>query len=356
MFRRIILLLILFPALMFGQRVVPSLDFQKMIQPIPKSAKFEDKNYYIWGGSLMKDKTGLYHLYYSRWKKKYGFNAWVTHSEIAHATAPTPFGPFTFRNVALPRRGRKIWDGLCTHNPTVRKYGNAYYLYYMGNTGDDKQTEGLNFTHRNNQRIGVAVATDLNGPWERFDHPLIDVSSDSTAYDALMVSNPSITIRSDGSYLLIYKGVAKKKPLPFGGPVVHLAATSTSPTGPFVKQMEPIFTFKEANFSAEDPYIWFQDGKYYAIVKDMQGYFTNKGRSLALFDSGDGFSWKLSAHRLVSDLNILWETGTREKMSHLERPQIFFENGKPAVLLVAADKEENGVIKTSYNIQIPLKP
>lgn len=351
-----ILLLLLCPFWVLGQQlpVKSSMNFQGMMQPVPAKAKFEDDKYYIWCGSLIKDEMGLYHLYYSRWEKKYGFGAWVTHSEIAHATAPTPFGPFSHHDVALPRRGAASWDGMNTHNPTIHKFGSKYYLYYTGNTGDGKCMKDLNFSHRNNQRIGVAIATNPNGPWKRFDKPLIDVSSDPEAVDALMVANPSVTERPDGSYLMVYKAVAKKKSMPFGGPVVHLTATSQSPLGPFIKQMKPIFVKDGIEFPAEDPFVWSQNGRYYAIVKDMKGYFTDKGRSLVLFESEDGFDWSLSENALVSDLCIDWEDGRKEKMSHLERPQLFFENGIPTVLLTAADKEEDGVIKTSCNIQIPL--
>ena len=118
--------------------------------------------------------------------------------------------------------------------------------------------------------------------------------------------------------------------------------------------MEPVFITDKSDFPAEDPYIWQADGRYYAIVKDMHGAFTQKGQSLALFESEDGFKWDVSGNELVSDLWVEWENGTREKMSHLERPQLYIEEGVPVALLVAADKVENGRINSSYNIQIPL--
>lgn len=105
-----------------------SFNFPGMFRPVPKQAKFEDDQFYIWGGSLVKDTKGLYHLYYSRWEKKYGFNGWVSHSEVAHATAPTPFGPFTHQDIALPKRAPEMWDGMSTHNPTIHKFGSKYYL------------------------------------------------------------------------------------------------------------------------------------------------------------------------------------------------------------------------------------
>lgn len=334
-------------------------NFKVEFEKVPLSAKFINDSMSIWGASIVKGDDGLYHMFYSRWKKKLGW-AWETHSEIAHAVSESPFGPFRHKDVALPVRGAEFWDGLCTHNPTVHKFKDKYYLYYMGNTGDGKSysTPGkvkLNPVHRNNQRIGVAVADDPNGPWTRFDQPLIDVSPDSLALDALMTSNPSITQRPDGGYLMVYKAVGKKRPGIWGGPVVHCVATSDSPTGPFVKYDRPVFQAEGFDFPAEDPFIWYQDGKYRAIVKDMHGAFTGAGRALILFESDDGFDWKLAKNPLVSTLKIEWANGRTQKVEHLERPQLYLENGRPVALLCAADTlDENGVIQ-SWNVQIPIK-
>jgi len=326
-------------------------------KPAPHS-KFEDDKWSIWGGSVIKGKDGLYHLFYSRWEKDLGW-AWVTDSEIAHATSSTPFGPFQFKDVALAPRGKNYWDGLCTHNPTIHKFDGKYYLYYMGNTGDAKIPSSpgkliLNPIHRNNQRIGVAVANSPNGPWKRLDTPLVDTSPDQNALDALMVSNPSITQRPDGGYLMVYKAVGKKRPGIWGGPVVHCVATSDHPTGPFKKYDQAVFQAKDHDFPAEDPFIWFQDGKYRAIVKDMHGAFTDEGRSLVLFDSKDGFDWQLAEQPLVSKLELNWANGNHQELAHLERPQLYIENGKPVALLCAADIKDDKNVIHSFNVQIPI--
>lgn len=329
------------------------LNLQSMIQPIPLTAKFINDTSYIWCGTLVKSHLDQkYHLYYSRWPREYGMAAWVTKSEVAHAISDSPFGPYKFKDIALPVRGAKYWDGMVTHNPTVHFYNGKYYLYYTGNYGDGKITGSqLNWTHRNHQRIGVAVASNPNGPWKRFDKPIIDVSADTTAADAQMMANPSVTKMPDGRYLMVYKAVARKRPQPFGGPVVHLTAIADKPEGPFVKQYKPIFTAENVDFPAEDPFVWYQDNCYYAIVKDMKGSFTNAGRSLVLFYSLDGLDWKLAKHPLVSALNIKWADGTTKKLEALERPQLFFENGKIVALLCAV----NETLGHSYNVQIPLK-
>jgi predicted GH43/DUF377 family glycosyl hydrolase len=329
------------------------LDINAMLRPVPTTAKFINDTSYIWCGTLIKSHIDQkYHLFYSRWPRKHGMAAWVTKSEVAHAVSDSPFGPFKFRDIALPVRGSNYWDGMVTHNPTVHFYNGKYYLYYTGNYGDGKITgTQLNWTHRNHQRIGVAVADNPNGPWKRFDKPIIDVSKDTTAADAQMMANPSVTKMRDGRYLMVYKAVARKRPQPFGGPVVHLTAIADKPEGSFVKQYKPIFTAANVDFPAEDPFVWYQDNCYYAIVKDMKGSFTTAGRSLVLFYSLDGLDWKLAKHPLVSDLTIKWEDGTIKKLEALERPQLFFENGKMVALLCAV----NETLGHSYNVQIPLK-
>lgn len=335
-----------------------NVDFSTRLQPAPLSARFEDPDYYVWCGTAVKGDDGLYHLFYSRWPRRHGFKAWLTHSEIAHAVAPGPFGPYRHKGVALPARGADYWDGLNTHNPTIRKFGAHYYLYYTGTTGDGAPAAvgggySLNWTHRNNQRIGVAMASDLNGPWKRFDEPLI--APTAGFHDALCCANPSVTDRLGGGYLMVYKTVADKKPLPFGGPVLHCVAVSDSPTGPFVKQPDPVFVKDGVHFAAEDPFVWTEGGGYHAIVKDMNGYFTGCGRSLALFESVDGLDWKLAAHPLVSRTEIFWEDGRQENLQALERPQLLLEDGRPLALICAAGEHghETGPEKT-FNVQIPL--
>lgn len=314
----------------------------------------------IWGGSLVKGSDKLYHMMYSRWPKNIGWE-WVNYSEIAHAVSNSPFGPFKHKDIALSERGTGYWDGSCTHNPTVHKFNGKYYLYYMGNKGDKKIVSvpgkaKINWKHRNNQRIGVAVADDPNGPWKRFDKPVLGITAnDSTAHDALMVSNPSVCQMKDGKILMVYKAVGKKFPLPQGGPVVHMVAIADSPTGPFKKYPDPVFLEEGVRFPAEDPYIWYADGKYRAIVKYIKHIDKKRVFSLVHYDSENGIDWKKAKYFEISDRTFTWEDGTIQQFDHLERPQVVVENGKPIALLCAADTIDDKKVRHSFNVQIPLK-
>ncbi|MEI6467354.1 MAG: glycoside hydrolase family protein [Verrucomicrobiota bacterium] len=330
------------------------LDLSRWLQPVPASAIFEDPAYCIWCGSVVRGDDGRFHLFYSRWPRKLGHKAWVTHSEVARAMADSPTGPFKHAAVVLPARGEKFWDGSCTHNPTILRVGKKYCLYYMGNYGDGVVQQPLNWIHRNHQRIGVALADSPAGPWTRFDRPVVDVSADKEAPDALMTSNPATCVRPDGGVLMVYKAVATKGKAPFGGPVVHLVATAAQPEGPFQKSLTPIFTRPGEHFAAEDPFLWHDGGRYRAVVKDNNGIFTGRGYSLALWESRDGFDWKLAKHPFVTTPEITRADGTTLKLNALERPQLWIDaRGEPAVLYCAGAYEADR--ERSFNVAIPLR-
>lgn len=334
-----------------------TLDLAASRLSVPKTAKLEDPGYFVWCASALRGPDGRYHLYYSRWPKTTGFQSWVTHSEIAYAVSNYPTGPFTPVNVALGARDETFWDAHVTHNPTVHAFDGRYYMYYMGNRGDQNvidEMHDLNWTHRNNQRIGVAVADSPAGPWQRFDEPVLDISKNSSDPDSLCVSNPSVTRMPDGRFLMIYKAVGQELPLPFGGPVVHRIAIAGSPTGPFKKLDASIFTAPGSDFPAEDPFVWHdaERERYYAIVKDQSGHFTGADRGLALFTSRNGLDWTPAAKPLVTENEIQWEENL-EKVYRLERPQVLFENGVPVALYVSVlDRENQG---EAYNVHIPLE-
>lgn len=318
------------------------------IGPLFARSVFTDPGYFVWCGSPIRDDAGRYHLLYSRWRLELGFDAWVTHSEVAHAVADDPLGPYRFDGVALPERGEAYWDGHCTHNPTVHFFDGLFYLYYMGNRGDRKAVAGLNWSHRNNQRIGVAIAESPAGPWRRFDSPLI--SPTPGFRDALCCSNPTIVRRTQGDFILIYKAVDQQRPLPFGGPVTHVIATSALPDRGFCKLPTRVFD-APGDFPAEDPCIWQGDDGYRCIIKDMNGEITGAGMSLALFHSSDAVTWSPATIPLLSGRAYVDDRHRTHTLARLERPQVLLHNGEdPIVYLAAATNGPGGQIERTFGL------
>lgn len=336
-----------------------NMDLNAMVQPVPLTNKFTDPGYFVWCGSVTKGEDGKYYMLYSRWPLEDGFEAWPVSSEIAVAVAEKPGGPFKHLKVALPARGTAFWDGSATHNPAVIKRKGKYYLYYMGTSCNlpIAKKEGYTDTwwrYRNTQRIGVAVTNKPDGEWKRLDRPVLDVSPDSTAYDALMVSNPAPAFDHKGRVILVYKQVGKSTKIS-GSRVRFGVAFASSPLGPFVKSAKPVFELEEGGkewMIAEDPFVWFQQGKYRAIVRDVVGKFTGDSGGWALLVSKNGEEWKPAEHPKVIGSVFYWEGGI-PGASKLERPCLLLEKGIPKYLYGAtrADKEQ----RMSFNVAVPLK-
>jgi len=343
-----------------GQLIsMDDVDISAMVRPIPDKNIFSDSIYNIWCGSVVKGANGSFYMFYSRWLRSESHYAWLPSSEICLAKSDKPSGQYKHIKVLLPRRGAQYWDGIATHNPAAIMYKGKYYLYYMGSTGtkEVKMPATMKdpnwWEYRNNQRIGVAVADNPEGEWKRFDKPVIDVSSDSTAHDALMMANPAITVDENGRAILIYKQVAKNGTLR-GGKVRFGIAFANSLLGPYTKSPTPIFESKNGEKSwmiAEDPFIWNYKGTIYAIVTDVVGLFTNKEAALALLKSKDGINWEPTKYPKVVPPRLKFE-GNIVSDDKLERPCLYLENGVPKYLFGA-----HGVNKRAFsvNVAVPLK-
>jgi hypothetical protein len=342
------------------------LDFAKLIPgKIPKSAIFEQPGWCLWDPCIVDGGDGKFYLYYSRWPTKLGYDAWCTHAEIAFATATNAAGPYKFQGVALPARGEKFWDGHSIFNTDVMHIGGKFYLYYTGNRGTTNWAADRAipvsssewWIHRNNQRIGVAVADLLRGPWQRFDKPLLDVGQ---GFGQTILNVPNLIVKPDGGFRLYYKTLGEGSGK-FGSGVFHYCADADNPLGPFTRWPEPMVdknkllpeVKKPFVFHIDDHFEWFRDGKYFAIVKDHDAPFLTKyGRSLLLFESPDGRAWKLAAHPLVKDFSIRWDDGSLQKYSRLEMPKLLFQAGQPKILSLAALPEG---ASESFLVLVPLK-
>lgn len=321
------------------------MNFQDRLLPTSKQYAFREDGYFVWCGTMFKHNDN-YYLVYSRWEQKEGFQAWVTHSEVCLAKADTMLGEFRHIKVLF---GNSEKDGkrAVYHNPTIMEYKGKFYLYFMMNEGTGDWWE-----HRNNQRIGVAYTDNPEGEWIKSEKPVIDISEEGI--DSLMTSNPTALVTEDDKILMVYKAVSKYGELPKGGKVLCGVARADSPLGPFVKDGKPVMENPENPWSVEDPYIWMEKGKYYALVKDFHGFFTKtEGRAIALFTSENGHDWVCDTeHPLALEPRI--DLGDRsEDVFYLERPQLYFEDGECKLLLLACMEKENDAV--TYNIRIPLK-
>lgn len=327
------------------------MHFRDRMAPVRAHSVFRLDGFFVWCGAVTRGDDGKYYLYFSFWPWENGFDAWVTHSKIGFAVSDSPTGPFEYGGIALAGAGGDAWDRDCVHNPAVLRVNGTYYLYYMGNFGN-----GEYWNHRNHQRVGVAWSDKPQGPFRRMDHPVLDVTPGT--HDALMTSNPTVCIGPQGRIYMMYKAVSDQGEMPKGGAVVCGMAVADHPLGPFEKAKEPIFVNPENPWSVEDPFLWYEGDRFWAIVKDFHGYFTGAGkRSVALFESKDGFTWGPSQDVLAFVPQLHWENGTVEPLRNMERPQMWLdESGVPRVLCCACARPGDETFRTAFNVQIEIRP
>lgn len=337
-----------------------------------ENARISDKNilkhndYFTWGGSVIKGDDGKYHMFYARWthgstnrvdtiidKPFLGFRGWLKYSEIAYAVSDNPDGPFEYVKTLIRGSGDSTrWDYYDAHNPHIKRFGGKIYLYFIANNPLHNKAENQNtwMKYIGGQRIGVATADNIEelvkGNYQISSKPLIFPDNKNTFN---RVINPSVTQGPDGKYLMMFKSSSQKNGR---GHMTHWIAGADNPEGPF-KLIGPVFT--DAEYSAEDPYFWFDKkrNKFYAIIKDFSrsGKLTPQFGSLALITSDDGIAnWKPAENPLVSLRQYINETGDTIKLAHLERPQLLLDNdGQPLVLYAAAS------LKSPFQYKSPVK-
>jgi hypothetical protein len=337
--------------------------FITRIEEAPKGGGYSDKDYWIWGSSVIKGEDGRYHMFASRWSRGLNFGNWVTSSEVVHAVADTPVGPYQTVEVALPARGKEYWDGMCTHNPRIVKYGKQYLLFYFGTTYSfepptpgNAKVSGENWNKAwHNKRIGVAFSESVYGPWKRLDHPVIEPRKGY--WDASITSNPSPVVNDKtGEILLMYKSSLDEP----NAPLLLGVAKATSPEGPYVRLSEtPILQFQTASnqhVDLEDPYVWWDGSKYEAIIKDRTGVLCGEEGGGVHAWSEDGVKWYLYHNPHAYSRFIHWDDGTATYQNHFERPFLLIEDGVPTYFFAATGNgSKPWSFDQTWNMVIPLK-
>lgn len=320
-------------------------------------------------------------------------NAWIFGSKMGIAVSDRPDGDFKQLGFFLNTDGfasdSTSWDAQTVCNPTLCRFNDKYYLYYIGSK-DRHSNQGVvapgdTLSHRLKVQqflqIGVIEFDSfdqlLKGDFKHCDKPIlsprtrvcaseiIDPSPMGTIImpDNIIVCNPSVVYRpSDGKYLMYFKG---NRYQPDWRGVLGVAIAD-SPTGPFRaldRTVMEIMT-EEGVTSIEDPYVWYNkhEKKFYAIFKDFKGHYMrlgNKGEAgLAIMESKDGYDWTLPEHSLFMKKQVIMPSGDTIKFARLERPQLVIdENGVPEVInfACAVDDVNPKVNGGSFNLQIKLE-
>lgn len=307
-------------------------DFAKRLRPIGR--RLETEGYYVWGTSPITDHEGKIHVFFSRWPSEYGMGGWIHKSEIAHAVADSPEGDFRYVSTVFAPRGKGFWDGTTCHNPTIKYVDGKYCLFYMGNSNRKTDTK----------RIGLAIADSPYGPWKRPDNFLLDASEGENAWDNHCTSNPSFLKHPNGQYWLYYKSWNTAEYENYTDPKIrgnrkYGLAIADKLEGPYRKyEGNPILDYSNRgdNTQAEDAYVWYDEGKFKMIMRDM-GFF-NHQYGLYL-ESDNGIDWnepKIAYYNTDHYFNQPPAPSHLSKYGRFERPQLLLKEGKPTHLFLTS--------------------
>lgn len=320
------------------------------IQPITSENIFRNEEYFQWCSSIILGEDGLYHLCYSRWRRDLTFDGgWLTHSEIAHAVARRPEGPYKYVKTLMDfekdfyEPGEKI----TAHNPKLKYFDGKYYIYFCSTYSDRAigneeliETARVAYTHpnwkmlRENQRTFVAVSDSMDGPYQIAETPLIEPSGPITT----LTVNPAITKGRDGRYYLIVKG---DKPNTDRFERNQAMAISDYPDRGFVMQDKPVIE----DWDTEDMSIWYDrhTERYYAVF--------HAHTYIGMMVSQNGIDWQKASDFVITKKRIERCDGDPILPDRLERPFVYADDGEPMCLSLAV----NVANEDAYIVFLPLK-
>lgn len=267
----------------------------------------EDDVRSYWGGNIIKDNAGQYHLYVCGWPENSpkGHMFWPN-STVYHAVCNNSIGPFMIKDTIGPG-----------HNPEAFRLKDGRVVVYVID--------------------GYYLADDLNGPWtynkfdfDKRDRPIIEG-----------LSNLTFSQREDGSYLMVCRG---------GG--VWISQTGLSP----YNQITDKRVYPPVKGEFEDPVVWRDPVQYHLIVNDWLGriafYLRSKDGVNWVTDPGEAYLPGISVH----------EDGKVEDWFKYERIKILQdEYGRAiqanfAVIDTLKHEDLPNDNHSSKNICIPLNP
>ncbi|MFI3306213.1 MAG: glycoside hydrolase family protein [Rikenellaceae bacterium] len=273
----------------------------------------ESDIYSFWGGNIIKDKEGLYHLFVCGWKEDNprGHRMWGR-SLLFHTTCDNSIGPYHIIDT--------IGYG---HNVDTFQISDGSYVSYNISRA------------RGGRTFGYYHSPTLYGEWEY--NELEFIARDRTIN---VMSNFSFTQRADGSVLAV--GKDGRLWISRDGLNPYMLLTDYS-------------VYPDREGFMEDPEIWRDNVQYNMVVNDAHGRVAYYGRSR------NGYNWiwedglaytpgKLSVHK----------DGTVEDWHKYERVKILQDDMGRAIqanfAVMDMDKilDKGGDNHSAKNISIPM--
>jgi hypothetical protein len=276
-----------------------------------------------WGGNVLVDAAGVYHLYVAEMAENCSLVDWEVSSFVTHATAATPLGPFN-------KQGPSI--GVWSHNPQVMRLADGTFAIFHIGSGEGGHPPNCSWgSDATGSALAVAppaargggstvhVSQTLDGPWT----PLLNSSIPSC-------NNPAPLLHPNGTLYLVCDSIAVFSAPGLDGPWQRVATL-----GP-VPHDAPVGGY-------EDAFIWLDPrGNWHALFHVWSTeilpncIYTNVS---AHAFSRDGLDWFFSPIQPYNS-TVALDDGTTFITPTRERPKLFFgADGEPAYLYNGAVRD-----------------
>lgn len=313
-------------------------SFQYRIEEGDKDNVSEESGFFQWGGSVVEHE-GTYYMLGNKWVNTDGFNGWVHDNRIYVGSSANKLGPFSLvTEISILRS--QAWAANMVTNPYLMKDGSNFILYYVGTNYTVRSYPVVSSQARNNQKIGAAIATHPAGPWTpSTNNPILSPSASD--WDQNLVNNPVGYKDSNGDINLVYKSDLNGTPNDLRLGRVKL----TTWEGPVTDRSTASPNFGLDVF-AEDPTIWEEDGRHWAIFKAMDSEVVPVGHGILAVSDDGGATFRLALGEHAYSLTINWNDATSNNYSKIERPFVLVESGVATALFTAVLRTNN----TSFNV------
>lgn len=282
-----------------------------------------------WGGNVLVDGAGVYHLHVAEMAGNCPLAAWETNSVVTHATAASPLGPFERRGAPAIR----AWS----HNPQALQLADGTFAIFHIGGGNNVPPPNCSWppaarvvetapaaAAKAAAGSTVHTAPSLNGPWTPF--PGFGVPS---------CNNPAPLLHPNGTLFLGCDSTTIWAAPGLRGPWARVAEFpppgSVPPQGGY-----------------EDLFLWIDKrGAWHALFHvwstEIPAPYTCATSNVSAHAfSPDGLAWFYSP-RQPYNTSVLLDDGTSFITPTRERPKLFFgADGEPSHLYNGAVRDIEG--------------
>ena len=327
-----------------------------IILPANSNSGYRPASTDAWGASVLKDDSGIYHMWVSVVENNCDIQYWARNSKVVHATSSTPQGPYAYESEAFPVMTHEVdvkrgpgnnWVAFLTAG--VDNNGNIAYSDYgapcICDTSTQQPTGNCNYGASTEPTV-ICTASSPYGPWSA---PIVILKPD-TLLDGID-ANFSAVVHDDSSLVGLWRTY------PSGSQVHWVTATNylDPSTYNWQEQETSLFPTPYDGFTSEgleDMFVYYDENRdvYHAIFHDMiaQGgasFYDGLGHAY----SNDGINWTYTGE--AADTTVNFKDGTTS-YSARARPHFLIDDGQITHLITAEQFDNNG---WSYTLIEPIE-